>query len=163
MKIRIQYALMGLALGLFLLGAETLAANEASAGQTAKTRAIVVQLFEAFNRHDLEAMVALYHPDVLTITPDQPQGQQGLAVIRETYARLFEDLPGGQETVHRIVAEGNQAAVEFTAVWEMTTENGETVRLQLPIASFVEIRDGKIILDKTYYDRSMFAEPAGGN
>ncbi|MCH7807010.1 MAG: nuclear transport factor 2 family protein [Proteobacteria bacterium] len=118
-----------------------------------ETREILVNLFKAFNRHDVEAMVALYHPDVVIITPEHPGPRYGLDVIRGTYSSLFQDLPGVHDTVHRIISEGNQASVEFTAAWSFPGEDGTSIDLELNIASFVKIKDGKIIEDITYYDR----------
>ena len=121
---------------------------------TTETRDIVIALFEAFNAHDLDAILVLYHPDIAKINPDHPEPRVGKEVVREIYSNIFQELPGVQDTVRRIIAEGDQAAVEFTASWSMPGEDGTPVNPELNIAAFMKIKDGRIIEDVTYYDRS---------
>ena len=96
--------------------------------ESAKTRAIVEAVFEAFNRHDLESIVALYHPNAKMVAPNNPEPRYGLAVVREEYKGHFDNIPGVHDQVTRIVAEGNQAAVEFTATWDQPTESDPDAR-----------------------------------
>ena len=124
---------------------------------TAETRAIVEAVFEAFNRHDLDAIVALYHPDAKLVTPGFPEPRYGLEVIRATYKDHFDNIPGVYDEVTRIVAEGNEGAVEFTATWDQPTEDDPEARGALKIAVFLKIKDGLIIEDITYFDRMVFA------
>jgi uncharacterized protein (TIGR02246 family) len=46
---------------------------------------------EAFNRHDLEAVIALYEPHAVLLTNDGPA--HGLEAIREAYRRSFAVCP----------------------------------------------------------------------
>jgi len=124
---------------------------------TAETRAIVEAVFEAFNRHDLEAVVALYHPEAKLVTPGYPEPRFGLDVIRATYKDHFDNIPGVYDKVTRIVAEGDEGAVEFTASWEQPTEDDPSARGELHIAAFLKIKDGLIIEDITYFDQMVFA------
>ena len=123
-------------------------------GSTAATRDIVMALFEAFNAQDLDAVMALYHPDVAKINPDHPGPRVGREVVREIYSSIFQEMPGVQDIVRRIIAEGDQAAVEFTASWSLPGEDGTSMEQELHIAAFIKIKDGRIIEDVTYYDRS---------
>ncbi len=120
---------------------------------SAETRAIVEAVFEAFNRHDLDAIVALYHPETRLVTPGYPEPRYGLEVIRATYKDHFDNIPGVYDEVTRIVAEGDQAAVEFTASWDQPTEDNPDARGALKIATFFKIKEGLIVEDITYYDR----------
>lgn len=124
---------------------------------TEETRAIIEAVFEAFNRHDLEAVVALYHPEAKLVTPGFPEPRYGLDVIRATYKDHFDNIPGVYDEVTRIVAEGDQGAVEFTASWEQPTEEDPEARGALKIAVFLKIKDGLIIEDTTYFDQTVFA------
>lgn len=112
---------------------------------TAETRAIIEAVFEAFNRHDLEAVVALYHPEAKLVTPGFPEPRYGLDVIRATYKDHFDNIPGVYDEVTRIVADGDQAAVEFTASWDQPTEEDPSARGTLKISAFLKIQDGLII------------------
>lgn len=124
---------------------------------SAETRAIVEAVFEAFNRHDLEAVVALYHPEAKLVTPGYPEPRYGLEVIRATYKDHFDNIPGVYDEVTRIIAEGDEGAVEFTASWEQPTEEDPKARGELHISAFLKIKDGLIIEDITYFDRMVFA------
>ncbi|MHA1544253.1 MAG: nuclear transport factor 2 family protein [Alphaproteobacteria bacterium] len=128
----------------------------AARADTEKTRAIIEAVFEAFNRHDLEAVVALYHPEAKLVTPGFPEPRYGLDVIRATYKDHFDNIPGVYDEVTRIVADGDQAAVEFTATWAQPTEDDPEARGALKIATFLTIKDGLIIEDMTYFDRMVF-------
>jgi uncharacterized protein (TIGR02246 family) len=118
-----------------------------------KTKAVVEALFAAFNRHDLEGVVALYSPDARLVTPGFPEPRYGLNVVREEYQSHFENIPGVHDEVVRIIADGNQAAVEFTASWEQPTEDEPDARGVLHIAAFITIENGKIVEDIAYFDR----------
>ena len=128
----------------------------AAHADSSETRAIIEAVFEAFNRHDLEAIVALYHPGARLVTPGFPEPRYGLDVIRATYKDHFDNIPGVYDEVTRIVAEGDQGAVEFTASWDQPTGDDPEARGALKISAFLKIKDGLIIEDITYYDRMAF-------
>ena len=93
---------------------------------------------QALNRHDLEAIVALYEPNAVLVTVDGPA--QGRAAIREAYRAFLASHPTidlqtlgvtsvgdlamlrGRWTLHRIGPDGNQIRNEG--------RNTEVVRLQ---------------------------------
>lgn len=133
----------------------------AAQADTAETRAIIEAVFEAFNRHDLEAIVALYHPGAKLVTPGYPEPRYGLEVIRATYKDHFDNIPGVYDEVTRIVAEGDQGAVEFTASWDQPTGDDPEARGALKIATFFTIENGLIIEDITYFDRMALEPPSG--
>ena len=66
----------------------------ATTAESARTRAIVEQLFEAFNRHDLDAVVALYADNAKLVTPSFVEPRYGLEVVREEYKGHFDNIPG---------------------------------------------------------------------
>ena len=122
-----------------------------------QTREVVVELFEAFNVHDLEGVMAHYDPSVVKITPDHPTARRGDRVVREIYSGIFRAMPDVHDTVERVVVEGEFAAVEFTASWSAPDENGAIQIRTARLAAFLTIRDGKIVEDVTYYDRGELA------
>ncbi len=134
-------------------------AHNASANDNSEeTRQIVVALFEAFNRHDVEALVALYSEDTKIVSPGDIEPRIGPGVVREIYQGHFDNIPGVHDAVQNIVAEGNRAAVEFIATWEQPTEDDPGARGSLRIATFITVRNGKIAEDITYYDQLEMAE-----
>lgn len=125
---------------------------------SAATRQVIVSLFEAFNRHDTEALVALYSEDAQILSPGDLNPRVGNSVVRDIYADHFDNIPGVHDAVQNIVVEGNRGAVEFTASWDQPTEGDPDARGQLRIAAFITVRNGKIIKDITYFDRVELSE-----
>lgn len=138
-----------LLVGFYLAGVAALAHGD-EADSTARTRGIVITLIEAFNAHDLDALLAHYHPDVVKINPHFPEPRSGKAVVRDGYAGLFRRFPDVQDTIQRLVVDGDQAAVELSASWSVPGRPHE--RRTMRIAAFLRIREGRIVEDVTYYD-----------
>lgn len=138
---------------IFTAVAVALEKSGAAKSETDQTRAAVIAVFEAFNDHDLEGIVALYDPEAKYVTPSFPEPRYGLEVVRATYKDHFDNIPGVHDQITRIVAEGDEAAVEFTATWDQPSEDDPAARGSLKIAAFLKFRDGLIVEDITYYDR----------
>ncbi len=132
--------------------------NVSAEDSSEETRQIVVALFEAFNQHDVEALVELYSQDTKILSPGDIEPRIGQEVVREIYQGHFDNIPGVHDAVQNIVAEGNRAAVEFIATWEQPTEDDPGARGSLRIATFITVRNGKIAEDITYYDQLEMAE-----
>jgi len=124
----------------------------------AKTREVILAFFDAFNQHDVDAMIALYHPEAKVVTPEKPEPRFGAHFMRENYTNLFNDLPDVHDTVTRLVVDGEEAAVEFTASFSIPDGEGGMVEAGLNIASFLKVVDGLIVEDITYYDRMSGSE-----
>ncbi len=125
---------------------------------TATTRDIITAEFEAFNKHDIDALVALYSEDAETRSPGDLASTFGRDRIRETYQGHFDNIPDVHDSVQNIVAEGENGAVEFIASWSQPTADDPDARGSLKIAAFLTVRDGKIVKDITYFDRVEFKE-----
>jgi len=118
----------------------------------AETRQVVQDLFEAFNAHDVEGMMALYHPDVLKMNPENPDPSLGYETLKKSYGNLFQTLSNVHDELTRVVVDGDTAAVEFTATWDGA--NG--AKGSLKIAAFLKVENGLIVEDFTYYDTRAF-------
>jgi hypothetical protein len=129
--------------------------------QPATTRQTVDALFEAFNRHDLDDVVTLYDDGIRLVTPSFPEARHGLNHVRDEYRGHFENIPGVQNTVTRIVVEGEYAAVQFTASWEQPTETDPGARGEIHIAAIIKVVSGKIVEDTAYFDRKVFESAEG--
>ncbi|MEM8600835.1 MAG: nuclear transport factor 2 family protein [Bacteroidota bacterium] len=120
---------------------------------------VVAAMFEAFNRHDLDALAALYAEDAVIESPDFEEPRRGPAGIRETYAPYFEASPDIQDDVTRMFGSGNLVAVEFVSHGTMTNlgpDDPEVMQdkaFAMNIAAVLEVRDGKIVRDVTYFDQ----------
>lgn len=110
-------------------------------------RSVVEAMFAAFNRHDAAGMAALYAPDAVLISPDYCTPRRGPTEIAPVYTALFTSLPNLQDEVLEYVVEGERVAVKFVA--HSTTPGRE---FDLPIATFLEVRDGLIVRDESYFN-----------
>jgi steroid delta-isomerase-like uncharacterized protein len=108
---------------------------------------VVERLFAAFNRHDRASMQALYAPDAVHLSPDLCAPAQGPVAIAAIYQTLFDTLPDMRDDLEEMVAEGDHVALRFTA---HAHANGQA--LDMPIAAFIEVRDGRIVREQTFYD-----------
>ena len=136
-------------------GQLTLIANAGDA-VTTTTRSSIEALFGAFNRHNLDDVMALYDNDIRLVTPSFPEPRFGLEFVRDEYRSHFENILGVHNAVTRIVAEGEYAAVEFTASWEQPTEIDPGARGEIHIVAIIKVVNGKIVEDTAYFDRRAF-------
>lgn len=126
-----------------------LAADQPPSRVTISTpREVALAMFDAFNRHDADAMARLYAEDAKLTSPDYclPRGRDD---VNKSYRALFAEYPDIRDDVETMVAEGDIVAVRFTA----TSQAG---KLTLPIQAILKVRDGLIVADDALFD-------AGGN
>lgn len=114
--------------------------------------AVVHALFDAFNRHDLDALANAYAPDAMLESSDFDAPRHGRDGARRTYAELFAASPTVRDEVKSIVVDGDSVAVEFESSWDA---QGAIPAGKLPIATFFRLRGELIARDATYFD----AEP----
>lgn len=105
---------------------------------------VVRQMFAAFNAHDAKAMARLYTPDAVLASPDFCADRTG-ADVERTYRALFEAFPDVNDAVETLVSDGEIVAVRFVATSAAT-------KFKLPIATFLKIRAGRIVEDRSYFD-----------
>lgn len=126
-----------------MLIALTLASTQQTA-VPARPETVVRAMFDAFNRHDAQAMQRLYSSDA-RLTSSDFCASRGKADIRRTYDALFSAFPDIHDTVEILVSEGDRIAVRFTA----TSQSGN---LKLPIHTFLRVRNGLIAEDDSVFD-----------
>lgn len=107
-------------------------------------RDVVTRMFAAFNDHDAAAIAKLYAPDAVLTSPDFC-GPRGSPDIERTYAALFAAYPDIRDVVEETVADGDRVAVRFTAT-------AKSADFRLPIATFLRVRNGRIVEDRSYFD-----------
>lgn len=110
----------------------------------AKPRDVVLSMFEAFDRHDVDAMVRLYAPEARLTSPDYCRPRGGDDVPR-SHRTLFAEFPDIRDELESVVAEGDLVAVRFTAI----SSQGE---LFVPIQAMLRVRDGLIVSDDALFD-----------
>jgi len=119
------------------------------------TQQLIQDYFDAFNRKDVEARLALLADDV---AHDVNQG--GTEVGRDAFARFIEHMDERyQEEIRDLVVmvNGDRGAAEFTVVGSyVKTDEGlpeaTGQRYEIPAAAFFAVRDGKITRVTSYYN-----------
>lgn len=103
---------------------------------------VVERFLEAFNRHDVEAMLALAHPDVqwLSVNGDRISVEtSGHEALRESMTKYFVSLPSAAASHERTMSAGPYVTVVERARWK--GDKGE--RSQAALAVY-EVQEGKV-------------------
>ena len=131
-------------------------------------RGLLDRYVETYNAGDLDGVMDLYAEDSTQLMPDGVF--KGRDAIRD---RLARELDAFSDIAHRVVSyvEGGDAfADEFVFVGTHTgplllpdgTELAATgKRVEIPGMEYVQVRDGKVIVDNLYYDNLAVAAQFG--
>jgi ketosteroid isomerase-like protein len=113
-------------------------------------RSIAVKWFAAFNGHDLEALLSLYHNDAKHFSPKlkirKPETNglvQGKTALREWWKDAFERLPTLNYTYTSLTADEDRVFMEY-----VRKVKGEEDML---VAEVLEVKDGLIIASRVYH------------
>jgi ketosteroid isomerase-like protein len=123
-----------------------LAASGMLASSANDPRALVDQLFTAFNRHDALALQSLYTPEAVLTSSDFCLPRTGRDVAR-TYTAMFLAFPDIQDTIVTVIVDGDRAAVRFAATGKI---KGKAFRMKL--MTMLRFKDGHIVEDDTVFD-----------
>src|SRR5687767_10679078 len=111
------------------------------------------QVLDAFNRHDLDAIMEFFSDDCSFDFPrgPEPWGQRfiGKAQVREGLAGRFKGIPDVHygEDRHWISADGNRGVSE----WTLTGTTTAGVKLNVRGCDLWEFRNGKITRKDSYW------------
>ena len=117
------------------------------------------QIADAFNRHDLDAIMEFFDDDCSFDFPrgPEPWGQRfvGKAQVREALAGRFKGIPDVHygEDSHWISADGNSGVSE----WTLTGTTTSGVSLNVRGCDLWEFRNGKVTRKNSYWK---IVEPA---
>ena len=123
------------------------------------TEETLEQILEAFNRHDLEAIMEFFSDDCSFDFPRGPEywGKRyvGKAQVREALAGRFKGIPDVHygEDRHWISADGNRGVSE----WTLTGTTTSGLSLKLRGCDLWEFHNGKITRKDSYWK---IVEPA---
>jgi ketosteroid isomerase-like protein len=115
------------------------------------TPATLKRLLEAFNAHDLEAIMAFFAEDCELLTPrgPEPEGRRfvGKDAVREGLAARFAGLPDVHYGADRHWVAGNLGV----STWLLTgtTKTGDTIKVRG--VDLLEFRGGKITRKDSYW------------
>ena len=121
------------------------------ANNESEIRDILKKLLDAFNRHDLDAIMEHFAEDAILDMPrgPEPWGQRfvGHAQVREGLAGRFKGLPDVHYGNARDFVSGNMAFSEWTVTG--TRPTGE--RVEARGTDHWEFRDGKVVRKDSYW------------
>lgn len=116
----------------------------------ANNEQIAIRWFDAFNDHDLERILLLYHDEAQHYSPKlkirQPQTKgliKGKAALREWWKDSFTRLPSLRYEVIRLTADDKQVFMEY-----IRHVDGEE---DLNVGEVLEIRNGLIVASRVYH------------
>lgn len=113
------------------------------------TAAQVVDRFnEAFNRHDVDAVMALMTEDcVFENTRPRPDGEryQGQAAVREFWEQFFARSPDARFDAEEVFAVGDRCVVRWVYTWVRDGEQGHVRGVDL-----FRVRDGRVAEKLSY-------------
>src|SRR5262245_17882819 len=100
---------------------------------------LIKRYFDAFNRHDLEGVVACFHDQAVLVSPEGHR-VEGLAAVRKSYEKEFAIFPDGFCELRTCTGNnGNGVAESF-----FTGTRAGHGRVEAIGAEVMEIVDGKI-------------------
>jgi ketosteroid isomerase-like protein len=108
--------------------------------QTRRTLDVVERFNDAFNRHDVDAVMALMTTDCVfenTMPPPDGERFKGAAAVRGFWQQFFASTPGARFEAEEIFATGDRAVVRWIFHWD---DRGGHVRG----VDIITVRDGKV-------------------
>jgi hypothetical protein len=102
--------------------------------------------FDAFNRHDVDAVMTHFADDCVFYTVAGPEVYgnkvEGAKAIAAAFSAVWEQMPDAHWEHHSHFVHGNRAVSEWT--FSGTTRSGE--RTEAQGADLFTLRDGKIVV-----------------
>ena len=115
------------------------------------SEATLRQLLDAFNRHDLDAVMSFFADDCVLEMPrgPEPWGQrcEGKAEVRKGLASRLEGIPDVHYSEDRHWVAGDRGVSEWTLTG--TTKRGQKIRVRG--CDLLQFRDGKIMRKDSYW------------
>lgn len=117
---------------------------------------IVRDFLGAWPRRDLDELMTFFAPDaVYHNVPVAPC--VGAGAIRDTFAGFLATMPGIVLDVVNLVAESGLVMAE--RIDRFVMPNGH--RFDLPVTGVFEVRDGKIVAFRDYFNLASFEQESG--
>jgi steroid delta-isomerase-like uncharacterized protein len=117
------------------------------------TKETMKQMLDAFNRHDLDAIMDFFSEDCSFDMPrgPEPWGQRftGKAEVREGLATRFKGIPDVHygEDLHWVAADGNRGVSE----WTLTGTTTSGVKLKVRGCDLWQFQNGKITRKDSFW------------
>jgi ketosteroid isomerase-like protein len=114
------------------------------------TAADLATLFDAFNRHDVDAVMAHFAEDCVFNAVGGPEVHgsrfEGKAAIAAAFAGVWETMPDANWGDHKHFVHGDRAVSEWT--FSGTAKDG--TRIEAEGCDLFTLRDGKIVFKQAF-------------
>lgn len=107
---------------------------------------LIEQYFDAFNRHDIEDVMACFHSDIVVVG-DASARIEGYDAVRLHYEREFAAVPDGRCDLRMNVGNDGRGVAE--SLFHGTSRDGRPIRALG--AEVIEFADGKIKEIRDYH------------
>ena len=107
---------------------------------------LIQRYFDAFNRHDVEAVVACFHPDAVLVGPNGKR-LAGIAEVRRSYETEFALFPDAHCELRLCTGNNGRGVAESL----FTGTRSRRGRIEAIGAEVMEIVDGKIKEIRDYH------------
>jgi steroid delta-isomerase-like uncharacterized protein len=126
---------------------------------------VATQIFDALKGHDLDAVMALEHPDVVDdfVVLGRFEGRQA---VRDFFSELFGAFPDFQIEMLNVVGDDTHAVVQWHAHGTFTGAPFQGIHatgrsVELRGCDVMKFDDGKLRSNTIYYDGLTFARQIG--
>jgi ketosteroid isomerase-like protein len=118
------------------------------ADERSATIAAVDAFNEAFNRHDVDAVMARMTEDAVFESTSPPSGErhEGAAAVRAAWEAFFAASPTAHFDAEEVIATGDRCIVRWIYTW--TDDDGTTGRVHG--VDVIRVRDG-LVAEKLAY------------
>ena len=113
-------------------------------------KSIAIKWFEAFNQHDIESLLSLYHqnashysPKLKIRNPSSNGFLEGKEELRNWWTDAFERLPSLHYKIIKLMSDDEQVFMEY-----IRQTSGEE---DLRVGEVLQIKEGKIIFSRVYH------------
>jgi ketosteroid isomerase-like protein len=113
------------------------------------TLTILRQFHDAFNRHDVDAVMALMTDDcVFENTYPPPDGEriEGTAAVRAFWEKLFSESPQAHFAVEELFVVGDRGVLRWRYSWQHGDDNEGHIRG----VDIFRVRDGRVAEKLSY-------------
>jgi steroid delta-isomerase-like uncharacterized protein len=132
-----------------------------------KNRELVSTWIALLNSHDTVKLEQLYDPQCMLRSPNWDGVVTGSREAKTVYARYFRSTPDLHHEITRVLATDSSAVIEYSSAGtflhpEMgTPEYMRGKKYILDNCTVMDIREGKILHQSTYFDQVSFLRQMG--
>jgi steroid delta-isomerase-like uncharacterized protein len=133
--------------------------------KTMEPKQLLQNWIDAFQRWDLDAVVACYAEDAVNFQVAAGEPAVGIEQIRNDTAEFFQGFPDAWSRVDNLMSDGDWAAWEWLGGGTFTGEfygNEPTGKsFEIRGCGFFNISNGKIVYQRGYWDKLSWFKQVG--